>query len=270
MPGFNSYLFWEEDYRSCESEFLEFLTYVPLSDDHYNVWSLKLANQLLLIGSSIDSFFKSALYSLRKKWIYNHIESNKYYSIGLDLGEGFRWFCYNGIGYIEEDFKDESDFYCKLLKDAQPNMGLYREMFEDYYHLSSKSVYVLRTEEELRPFQEWEDGRSPEWWKIYTDLKHSKFQNKKNATLKTVLDSLSALFLLNVYHIDNRKFLANHGILRGNINLNHPEFLNSREKIDTLEPIIAKTDLFGYVWDTNGHWTEYPWSILNPGNVYGL
>ena len=58
MTSFNSYLFWEEDYLPLETEFLNFIRYVPLTEEHKDVWSLKLANQLLLIGSSIDSFFK--------------------------------------------------------------------------------------------------------------------------------------------------------------------------------------------------------------------
>ena len=52
----NPYLFWEEDYISLEEEFMEILRYIPLSEEHEGVWSLKLANLLLLIGSSIESF----------------------------------------------------------------------------------------------------------------------------------------------------------------------------------------------------------------------
>lgn len=270
MAGIDSYLFWEEDYKPLESEFLEFITFVPLSEEHKEIWSIKLANQLLLIGSSIDSFFQCAMSSLRKKLIYDHINARKYDYLGINGKKGYDWYFYQGIGYTEDDFRAESEFYDNLLKDVKPNMGLYRDIFEDFYHLSDKSVHVLRTEEEIKPFKEWGEDKSPQWWLNYRELKHSRFQNRKLATLKMVLESLAALFLLNIFHIHNRKFLVNKKVIRGNINLNHSSFLNSRGKIETLEPIIAKTDLFGYVWKTKGHWSKYPWSILDPGNVYGI
>ena len=50
--------FWDEDYLLLEKEFLNFIKYVPLTSEHYDVWSMKLANLLLLIGSSIDYFLK--------------------------------------------------------------------------------------------------------------------------------------------------------------------------------------------------------------------
>lgn len=269
MMGLDSYFFWEEDYKSLEADFLEFVTYVPLSEEHMDIWSLKLANQLLLIGSSIDSFFKCAMASLRKQMIQDHIDARKYDFLGLEKEGVWEWYFYQGIGYTIEDFKDESEFYNNLLKDNQPNMGLYRTIFEDFYQLSTKKIYVLRTQEEFTPFKEWAGDKSPQWWLSYRDLKHDRFQNRKDATLKTVLDALSALFLLNVYHIDTRKYLVNKRVIRSNMKLDHPYFLNSRKKYETIQPIIAKTDLFGYVWESGGHW-EDPWSILDPGNVYDI
>lgn len=254
MKTFDSYLFWEEDYKPLEHEFLEYLKYVPLTKDHEKVWSLKLANQLLLIGSSIDSFFKCAKASLRANLIDYYLNS----------------IMYNGIAYTADDFESESEFNAKLLNDAKPNMAIYRSIFQDYYYLSDKSVYVLRINQEIKPFDEWGEGKSPEWWRIYRDLKHSRFENKKEATLKIVLEALSALFLLNIYHIDNRSYLINNKTIRSNLNLNSTEFINSRKIIDTSEPIIAKTRLFGYVWETKSFLKNRPYEILDPGNVLGI
>lgn len=272
---FNPYLLWKEDYISIEKEFINFIQYVPLTVEHYNMWSLRLANLLLLIGSSIDSFFKCLISSLRRDLVYNHIESPKFDYVCVKIDNKWECVFYQGIGYTIEDYKEESNFYKILLKNTDesnknPNMGLYRTIFEEYYKLSSKSVYVLRNKEKIKPFAEWSDGKSPNWWLVYRDLKHSRFEYRKLATLKTVLDALSALFLLNIYNTNSRKFLITEGVILSNINLNQEPFLTSRETLHTLEPIIAKSKLFGYVWDTTGPWNKYPWKILNSDNVYDL
>lgn len=153
MTPFDSYSFWEENYRNLESDFLNFIKYVPLCEEHEDVWSFKLVNQLVLIGSSIDSFFKCAMYSLKKKFIIDHLKSPKYnFWCKKENGE---WDCvfYQGIGYTLEDFKEESSFYKNLLNDRTPNMGLYRELFNNYYNLSEKKVYTLPTKETPRTVQ---------------------------------------------------------------------------------------------------------------------
>lgn len=244
---------------------MDFIRYVPLSKDHHNVWSLKLANLLLLIGSSIDSFFKCSLSSLRTSLIDNHINSRKFAYICLE-GECVT---YQSIGYMIEDFEEESDFYKKLLKTEKPDMGLYRDIFDEHYKLSNKVVYVLRTREKIKPFEEWANGKSPKWWQIYRDLKHSRFEYRKRATLKVVLNSLAALFLLNTCNPITKEYLYVKDVIRSNMQLTD-EFFKSAEPNTFGQPIIAKTNLFGHVWDVNSHYGQYPWTILDPGNVYEL
>lgn len=248
---FNPYLFWEEDYTLLEDEFIEFLKYIPLSKEHEEVWSMKLANLLLLIGSSVESFFQCAISSLRASEIYNYIDVNDY---------GGR------VGYTPEDFESLSELNKLLLKKLTPNMGLYRDIFEKYYHLSNKSVFVLRNKEEIKPFKEWGENKPPEWWITYRNLKHSRFKHRKSAQLKMVLNTLASLFLLNISHKDTRKYLTNKGVIRSNMKLGGL-FYSAREPGSFGQPIIAKTNIFGYIFDS-GYWN--PWDILDPGNVYGL
>ena len=246
----NPYLFWEEDYTALEKEFIEFLRYVPLSKEHEKVWSLKLANQLLLIGSSIESFFKCSILSLKASEIYNYIETPNY---------GGK------VGYTPEDFQSISKLN-KLLLDERRDMGLYRDIFEDYFHLSNKSVFVLRSKEELIPFYEWSNGKPPQWWITYRNLKHSRFEHRKTANLKIVLAAMAALFLLNLYQENTREYLTNNGVIRSNMNLEN-SFFKSRTPKSFGQPIIAKTNLFGYIFDSD---YPNPWDILDPGNVFGL
>lgn len=248
---FNSYLFWDQDYLNHEAVFLDYLKYVPLDEINENVWSLKLAEQLLLIGSSIDSFLKCAKSSLRNSFIDERLINT-----------------FKGICYTYEDFEEESIFYSRLLKN-ESNMGAFRELFENYFYLSDKIVYILINNNELRHFKKWADDKSPEWWKVYTKLKHDKYKNRKKATLKVVINALAALFLLNITHLQNRRYLIDIEIIRSNIQLKeYDSFLNG--DFHNINPIIAKTKLFGYIFNKNTHWNTYPWTILDPGNVHGL
>lgn len=261
MTMFDSYLCWEEDYIQRENEFLDFVKYVPLDDEHDDVWSIKLANQLLLIGSSIDSFFKSAMH------FYINSSLTKYYEQ-----------CSGIYGYNLDYVTKMNDLHKRLVYSEKKNkrgiypvnMNDYRIIFGEYYNLSNQSVYMLRTKEEIKPFEKWKDLSSPnlEWWDAYTKLKHSRFRNKKAATYKIVLNALAALFLINTCHFENRGFLVDRNVIRSSLSLRRAGFADGY--ISTLEPIIAKTKLFGYVFETLGSWHQRPWDILDPGNVYGL
>jgi len=45
-------------YKSVEDDFIDYLDYIPLTNEHKEVWSPKLANLLLNTCSIIDSIFK--------------------------------------------------------------------------------------------------------------------------------------------------------------------------------------------------------------------
>jgi hypothetical protein len=96
-------------------------------------------------------------------------------------------------------------------------------------------------------------------------LKHNKFANKKEATLKIVLEAIAAFFLLNLYHIESRIYLVNNTkIFKTRLNLMAKEFLEPKMEWDFLELIIAKTPLFGYVITSIDNFRKNPWFLLNP------
>lgn len=59
----------------------------------------------------------------------------------------------------------------------------------------------------VHPFEEWLDpewlnrcgSKRIPWWKAYTDLKHDRFANQKEATLKHAVSSVAALLLAIIY-----------------------------------------------------------------------
>lgn len=263
MPFNTAYLLWEEDYLQREKEFIDFIKYVPPIENQKSVWSLKLANQLILIGSSIDSFFKQAM-----PFYLNESIETKYKS---------RWDNIQTIDRELELFQRLEVSNKKMnIKLRRLNMGDFRDLFEEYYNqLSKHAVYLLITKEKIIPFKEWGSGKSLSWWDAYTDLKHNRFKNRKSATVKNVLNGLAALFLLNVYYAPNRKFLAEKGVFinREEERLNYLLSVLEKKRItrftSSMRP-IAKTKLFAYILDDDHYWNtiDDPWRILDPHNIY--
>ena len=204
-------LVWEQ-YLVYEEEFLHYLRYVPLDSAHYIVYSIRLADLLINIGSTIDSFLNNAIYC---------------------------------------DCLDEIPDIKKYREIKKRNMNHHKIIFENFYNLSSKEIFELKNYSEIAPFFNWrEDEKSIEWWSDYNDIKHDRFLNRRKATLKTTLDALGALFLLNVIHIDTMAILVRDGIIRSVYDKpSLVRILSKKEPIDASQTIYAKTHLFGYVFD---------------------
>lgn len=244
--------FWDEDYLLLEEEFLNFVKYVPLVINHDEVWSMKLANLLLLIGSSIDSFFKKSFHYCLT------ILTKEYY--------------FNNHGNFHPRLVDFEKYQHQLRND-RTNMGSFRDVFKEFYEFSDEPVYILKTKRVLKPFSRWSQGQTPEWWKVYRDLKHDRIKNREKCTLNITLNALAALFFLNVYHVQSRKKLMEHRkVINSNLNIGYliREMDERGNFEENLNPILAKTNLFGYIFK-GSHYYQYPWHILDPGhpqNVY--
>ena len=48
----------------------------------------------------------------------------------------------------------------------------------------------------IAPFQDWVIGGSSPWWKAFTDLKHDRIQNFRQATLRNAIVALAATFII--------------------------------------------------------------------------
>lgn len=254
----SSYTLWEEDYLNFENDFLDFIKYVPLDEKHDDVWSLKLANQLLLIGSSIDSFLK---YLMPEGIEYT---TKKYYdTYGSNICGNHAYLMNLGRSV-------------NLHRNDRTNMSTFRFIFEECDELSKRTVYVLRNKKQINPFKKWGKDQAPDWWKVYTKIKHDKFKNRKKATLDIVLGALAALFLLNVNSFENRPYLATNGVIK---EIHSGQHLNSlikeleKKPFSSPWPTVAKTKLFAYIYDDYHYWNngrDCPWKkVIDPTNIYG-
>lgn len=114
-------------------------------------------------------------------------------------------------------FKHESqigDFKRKVRGSAEFNFGDYRTLLEGHFILSRKEVNLNPYENALYmnpmcytpdkisgdlivPFREWADGTNPStWWRAFTDLKHDRLRNFREAMLKNAIHAVAATFIL--------------------------------------------------------------------------
>jgi len=203
---------WEM-YQSLENDFLNYLDYVPLTQTHYKVWSYPLVNLFNNIGSSIDSFFKNAI------------------------------FCDSLNEYPEID---------QLRNKPQHNMGMYREIFETQYKISTTQIFELKNFSSIYPFKDWSDNRTPDWWSKYTAIKHDRFRNKKRATLKATIDALAGLFTLFLTHKETLSILIDHNLMHSPLTReSYKRVLLQGIPFENLglQRVYIKTGLFGCVFE---------------------
>lgn len=207
-----------EQYLSLEESFLEFLKYVPLTEEHHNVWSFELGNIILNTGSILDSFFKISLNSL----------------------------AFDSIEDIEVHRHSE-----------RPNMNIFRDVWKSRYKIHTKKIFELRNFSKFAPYEVWTDDRTLDWWENFTKIKHDRFRNKERATLKTTYEMLGGLFLVLIIHIEMIPVLIDYGLIKGSRGSTKSFIkasLSQGEPIIDFQamPYYAKTRLFGYIYQIEG------------------
>lgn len=220
----DSELVWDE-YILLEENFLECLRYVPLFREHFNVWSLNFGDLLIRTCSIIDSFFKRAMFS------------------------------------SELDNADNITYY-RTFDDRQININTHRLIFESFYGLSSKKIYENRKLNSYIPFSNWNSNDSPDWWTAYNHVKHDRFKNKTEATLEVTINALSALFILNVIHLETMPVLVDYSIIKSNLAKGElKRILSQKEPLKEMETVYAKTKLFGYVFESTESEPDVKWIL---------
>jgi hypothetical protein len=165
-------------YQGLEQDFLGIVENIALVPRHNRVYSMGFVQLMLSIGGFVDTTFQQML---------RHAS--------LDSVDGIK------------EARERSE------KNAV-GMGDYRSVFENHYRLSSLRLNVhMNNYGSIRPFDSFSSGKSLIWWKDYTALKHNAFSNMKNATMRSCLLALGALFLLNVFHIEGREALVELGVI---------------------------------------------------------
>ena len=179
----------------------------------------RVGDLLIVLGSVMDSFFKLSL------------DDSEFDNI-------------NGINIIRN--KERTD------------INDYREIFEAYYKLSDKKIYVRSLDLFIQPFKDWKEGKSSLWWQNYQGVKHNRFINKEKATLETLLLGAGGLFLLIAIHLPSRLVLRRLDHIKTYWNKYSGHFLEQLlakkepvgEQSTSLEIFSIETKIFGYVYES--------------------
>jgi hypothetical protein len=169
-------------FSQLEGYLNDFLSYVPLDDNHFKVYSLRLATIIFEAGPEILSAFDVAVASTR-------------------LVPMWEW--------IDDTLKSDRD---KLWGEEQRrkanNQSLSFKKYSQFLkihmlpRLDTAIVEIIDFKAYFKPFE----NEKPEWWDTYNQLKHEKYNSHKKATLETALRILGALFWL----VDNNMHMLRH------------------------------------------------------------
>lgn len=79
-----------------------------------------------------------------------------------------------------------------------------------------EGVYFEKQKLELFPWEEWENNKSPDWWKYYNKIKHHRLEEEtstgieyyKYANLENVINALAALYIVEQYYLYSYDYLS--------------------------------------------------------------
>jgi hypothetical protein len=100
----------------------------------------------------------------------------------------------------------EVDVVCKLLCDQisptskAENIDEYRKVILACYpKFPSIRIQVPRLETEITPWDAWDNGNNPDWWRNHNRVKHERGTYFEEANLKNSLYALGGLFAILLY-----------------------------------------------------------------------
>lgn len=186
-------------FQILENDLVNFNNYIPidyyLGEKRKDIFSPKLSELLIRIGSQIDIFFRN--------WDLVQIKNSGILSENLNFRH-----------YKEIDLK-----------------------------LDERGMILLSTDEKINPFSDWK-RITPGWWTAYNHIKHNGFESKNEGNLFNVIESLSALFLINCINKETKEKLIEYGYY--NVILNEIGEIKRQDGLYIPE-VPLRSQLFQYV-----------------------
>lgn len=79
-------------------------------------------------------------------------------------------------------------------------IGQYRSVIAgECPRLHSTEVLIPRYKLTAQPWKAWRDQETPAWWRAYNQVKHSRHERFREASLRNALDAVAGLFCLVLY-----------------------------------------------------------------------
>ena len=107
-------------------------------------------------------------------------------AIGAELDTVFKEFC----GFTTTGRKTIADYAQYILTHTQD--------------IKNQKISVQEYDIEIQPFMNWDinqPGQSLQWWGAFTDVKHDRYEQLKQAKQENVLNILGALYLIEMLYL---------------------------------------------------------------------
>lgn len=95
--------------------------------------------------------------------------------------------------------------YCGYDPEAKKNIADYaRYILAEYPDIKNQEIEIMGGEIVVKPFETWDGSKAKQslpWWEAFDNIKHNRIGNQKDASLKNVLNILSALYLLEMKYL---------------------------------------------------------------------
>ena len=194
-----------EQYQIIEQDFIDFIKAVPLTADHFNVYSPILRDIIIRTCVQVEIFFK--------EWAKENCSEN--------TNSPF-WEKYNSPKK-EKSWSIKDYFY-------------FNSQFD-----KTASIHVMPLNQDIFPFNTWTSKEPPVWWKVYNDIKHGGYLKNNQSNLENALNALGGLFLIHCTNHYSRSYLKKFNLSTvTNTGFNTIEF----SQPDLTTPIDSKKYLF--------------------------
>ncbi|MCC8126352.1 MAG: hypothetical protein LIO92_03000 [Clostridiales bacterium] len=107
-------------------------------------------------------------------------------AIGAELDVVFKEFC----GFSTSERKTIADY-------AQTVLGSYPDIV-------NQKIALQNFDLEIQPFKNWNNSQPAQsliWWTAFTEIKHNRYDKRKQATQENVVNMLGALYLLEMKYL---------------------------------------------------------------------
>lgn len=82
------------------------------------------------------------------------------------------------------------------------NINAYREIvLNQYPRLPQLRVKHIESAIILKPWAEWANGKNPQWWKAYNEVKHDRTHKYSSGNLQEVLNASAGLLVAVLYQV---------------------------------------------------------------------
>ena len=71
-------------------------------------------------------------------------------------------------------------------------------------NIKNQKIHIQEYDIEIQPFMNWDinqPGQSLQWWEAFTDVKHNRYEQLKQARRENVLNILGALYLIEMLYL---------------------------------------------------------------------